>query len=953
MKKIRNMLFLCIFVFVICVGASFAWYVWQGSNLNVTVDFAGLDPYIDYRESSGDCGTSSLASSAIVFQKKDIGTNLDIYGQLYLHIDSATSNDLFKSSGYKWRLCKIDDNNETTLVSSGNFVGEAVGNNIPLSVDFELDNYSTSADTKYVIETYIDEDLNNNNLDISDSVMVSTWDPGAESVPSDQGILYIRNIEYSAGKITNLGFYSSKYEIVKYIITDSATEPSANDEGWVTITSIASTTEPGYVANVTNVNHTMTNINNICIKDSNGNVTCKSIEKQNDVINDLPSATLCVETTYNGEPHQLVSKTSGIGYTLSGYTGTNAGNYTITAKLNSGYQWSNGTTDDITFICSIVYEYYTITLDSNGGSGGTSTLYERYADGIYLDSGYTKKMTTSANAITVPTKTGYTFDGYYDGDTQMINADGYITGELTNMNRTDKTLTAHWAADSYSIVYVGNGNTGGSMASQTCTYDSNCTIASNGFTKTGYTFVGWTTNSDGTDDGYNWTGWSGTWTFVNGQYGIANNTLTLTAIWIEKVYQIYNSSGTSIGYANSLANAISSVPAGGTIKALKNNSSGAVTVNKNVTLNTNGYTITMNGVLTNNSGVTLTVSGSGTIDFPITCVSGDSAKCIENAGTFILNSGTINSDTINSGASLLYVSYSGVFEMNGGSLISSGHALTTGGETTIHNGSITSTGGNGISVIKGNLYVMAEATDSVDITGYYYGIIAPKNEQQRFSDINVSFSVENVNVLKVRATGGQWAAAYMAGSHSTYSVNTTINAGTFYGSGYGILNDAGNTLTINPSGLSSEVVYIESLSSSAIYNSGTLYVAESTSFSNGIPSAKLDSTTSPIVSVASNNSYVLTNADSGTLYYGYGVFGYSGQAASSDSSKRAIYLPGGTMYLVGGRIYHSNTVDSAFYRTGGTISVSGSFTTAYGQYSYSAQLGGFSFTNTKYSYKKS
>ena len=56
-------------------------------------------------------------------------------------------------------------------------------------------------------------------------------------------------------------------------------------------------------------------------------------------------------------------------------------------------------------------------------------------------------------------------------------------------------------------------------------------IRSNTFTKTGYTFAGWTTRTDGVDDGYNWTGWSGTWKYVDGQYGISNNTLKLYAIW--------------------------------------------------------------------------------------------------------------------------------------------------------------------------------------------------------------------------------------------------------------------------------------------------------------------------------------------------------------------------------------------------------------------------------------
>lgn len=69
------------------------------------------------------------------------------------------------------------------------------------------------------------------------------------------------------------------------------------------------------------------------------------------------------------------------------------------------------------------------------------------------------------------------------------------------------------------------------MGNTVVNYGTNTTIRNNTFTKTGYTFAGWTTRTDGMDDGYNWTGWSGTWKYVDGQYGISNNTLKLYAIW--------------------------------------------------------------------------------------------------------------------------------------------------------------------------------------------------------------------------------------------------------------------------------------------------------------------------------------------------------------------------------------------------------------------------------------
>ena len=68
---------------------------------------------------------------------------------------------------------------------------------------------------------------------------------------------------------------------------------------------------------------------------------------------------------------------------------------------------------------------YTITLDNRSAtSAGTQTLYLKYNTGWYSNSG----ATTSINSITCPTKTGYTFGGYYTSTggsgTQIIDSSG-------------------------------------------------------------------------------------------------------------------------------------------------------------------------------------------------------------------------------------------------------------------------------------------------------------------------------------------------------------------------------------------------------------------------------------------------------------------------------------------------------------------------------------------------
>ena len=117
-----------------------------------------------------------------------------------------------------------------------------------------------------------------------------------------------------------------------------------------------------------------------------------------------------------------------------------------------------------------------------------------------------------------------------EGRTATTYQEGTISSSTKVTANSDHTVYALWTPNTYTITYNANGGAG-SMGNTVVNYGANTTIRNNTFTKTGYTFAGWTTRTDGMDDGYNWTGWSGTWKYVDGQYGISNNTLKLYAIW--------------------------------------------------------------------------------------------------------------------------------------------------------------------------------------------------------------------------------------------------------------------------------------------------------------------------------------------------------------------------------------------------------------------------------------
>ena len=171
------------------------------------------------------------------------------------------------------------------------------------------------------------------------------------------------------------------------------------------------------------------------------------------------------DTDYNWTPDPRV--TSREGYTLDGwYTSATGGtkifnsNGTLVASV-SGYSDSSSKwikyDENITLYAHWTASTYTITLNNqNATTAGATAIYEKYNTGYYTNSGCTTQMTTSANGITVPTKTGYTFGGYYTatngGGTQYIDASGKLTSSASTTNFSAAgNLYAKWTVNQYEV----------------------------------------------------------------------------------------------------------------------------------------------------------------------------------------------------------------------------------------------------------------------------------------------------------------------------------------------------------------------------------------------------------------------------------------------------------------------------------------------------------------------
>lgn len=135
-----------------------------------------------------------------------------------------------------------------------------------------------------------------------------------------------------------------------------------------------------------------------------------------------------------------------------------------------------------------------ITLDNDGADvPGTDTFYQKYEKGHYAD----MLCMIDITSITVPTKNGYTFCGYYDakngGGAGHIDASGKITAANTAFKQ-DRTIYAKWKANTYTIRYNG---VNGTLADSPAMYDKSITLRPNVFTRRGYNFAGWARTDGG------------------------------------------------------------------------------------------------------------------------------------------------------------------------------------------------------------------------------------------------------------------------------------------------------------------------------------------------------------------------------------------------------------------------------------------------------------------------
>ena len=218
------------------------------------------------------------------------------------------------------------------------------------------------------------------------------------------------------------------------------------------------------------------------------------------------------------------------GYTIIGWN-TNKSATTSTWNANI----SKNISSSATYYPILKVNVYTITLDNQGAtSAGTKQVYYQYNSTktingttcyYYTNSSLTTCLSGGYN-INKPSKTGYTFKGYYTSTngsgTNYVNSSGTF---INNAYKTtgNKTLYASWQANTYTITYNANGGSD-APGNQTKTYGIDLTLSDKKPNRPGYTFQGWDTSSNATKVVY-----------TAGDKYTTNSDATLHAVWKKTV----------------------------------------------------------------------------------------------------------------------------------------------------------------------------------------------------------------------------------------------------------------------------------------------------------------------------------------------------------------------------------------------------------------------------------
>ena len=235
------------------------------------------------------------------------------------------------------------------------------------------------------------------------------------------------------------------------------------------------------------------------------------------------------EVKVDEEATLLSNQFSRVGYTFTGWSTTTTGRVEYTNEQVV----KNLTENSIKVNLYAVWQAntYTITFNSNTATGNMENITMTY------------DVETSLPTNTF-IKEGYTFINWNTQEDGSGTSYSYGQSIKNLLTEGQITLYAMWQANEYKVEF--NANNGiDSKVEQALIYDQEAKLLANTFTRTGYSFVGWSTTTSGrviyTNE-----------QVVKGLSTVNNDTISLYAVWVANTYTVKFDGNGAIGTMSDL-----------------------------------------------------------------------------------------------------------------------------------------------------------------------------------------------------------------------------------------------------------------------------------------------------------------------------------------------------------------------------------------------------------------
>ena len=418
---------------------------WIGGTYTFTVDYSGTtNPKvtITYPSANQDAGN-------IVYWDASVVANWD-----HLHFRVGTDGNANAGSDCKTDLQKVPGTDNFYKVTTASFTGMrvwAIANNTGWTGSNTNGVYKTNTGDGYAVT------LSSDYQDYvvgEDGVTLVPYGSGAMGSYSHDNNCRFYTVTKTDGMLThNVSLNSPAHGTLLVTYTNTSgttgqtvTEGNNADLAHRCILTITATPDDGYTCTSLTVNSSNFTSGNTHILSADAIVEATFTAKSCTVNFDKNSGTggdASTTATY-GSAMTTVTAPTRTGYTFDGYwdaetDNDGSGTQYYLANGTSARNWDKDVTAAQTLYAKWIAKSCTVTFDKNGGSGGDNNVTATYD----------ATMTT----ITPPTRSGYTFDGYWDEETdndgsgnKYYNANGTSAATWNKNTTSETTLYAKWIA---------------------------------------------------------------------------------------------------------------------------------------------------------------------------------------------------------------------------------------------------------------------------------------------------------------------------------------------------------------------------------------------------------------------------------------------------------------------------------------------------------------------------